>query len=114
MYSHNHCTLIIDADERGLTVTVTSLRGLSTPDTPDDTDTWYVVVVVRFGDGLKVWLIRSAVPPVAAEYHLKTGLVTDVAVADSVTASPLHISVLLLVTVIISAEPVTVICRLAV
>ena len=54
MYFHNHCTLIIDADERGLTVTVTSLRGLSTPDTPDDTDTWYVVVVVRFGEGLKV------------------------------------------------------------
>ena len=48
-------------------------------------------------------------PPVAAQYHLKTGLVTDVAVADSVTASPLHISVLLLVTVIASAELPTVI-----
>ena len=113
MYSHNHCTLIIDDDERGLTVTVTALRGLSVKPLPD-TDTWNVVVVVRLGEGVKLAPVWSSVPPGAAAYHLKTGLVTELAVAVRVTASPLHMSVLLLVTVIRSAEPPTVIVTLLV
>ena len=111
---HNHwLILIMSGDVVGLTVTVTALRGLSVKPLPD-TDTWNVVVVVRLGEGVKFAPVWSSVPPVAAAYHLKTGLVTELAVAVRVTASPLHMSVLLLVTVIRSAEPPTVIVTLLV
>ena len=107
MYSHNHCTLIIDDDDLGFTVTVTALRAPSVKPLPD-TDTWYVVVDVKFGEGVKVWAVSNSVPLVAALYHLKTGLVTELAEADSVVGSPLQMSVSP-VMVIRSAELLTVI-----
>ena len=85
------------------TVTVTALRELSARLVPD-TDTSYVVVAVRFGEGVNVAPVCIAEPPVAALYHLKVGPVTELAAAVKVATSPLHIgNVPAPVTVMISS-----------